>query len=103
MCRCVIEFSHGVISDGRSFFDQHLKEYFASMEKVLLIVQYRDNTTGGPQLTPCLNTEHSMSLLLLFLLAGTHAASLPGKYSETTRKRVARVLAEFPVIDGFRR
>ena len=41
-----------------------------------------------------------MSLLFLFLLAGSEAASLPGKYSETTRKRVSRVLTEFPVIDG---
>jgi len=48
----------------------------------------------------CLNTEQSMSLLLLFLLAGSQAASLPAKYSETTRKRVSRVLTEFPVIDG---
>jgi len=48
----------------------------------------------------CLNTEQSMSLLLIFLLAGSQAASLPAKYSETTRKRVSRVLTEFPVIDG---
>ena len=48
-----------------------------------------------------LNTENIMSHLLLFLLAATQAASLPGKYNATTtRRRVARVLAEFPVIDG---
>ena len=42
-----------------------------------------------------------MTLLTLFLLAAAaQAASLPGKYSETTRQRVERVLAEFPVIDG---
>ena len=43
-----------------------------------------------------------MSPLFLILLAAAaaQAASLPDKYRETTRKRVARVLAEFPVIDG---
>jgi len=41
-----------------------------------------------------------MSLLFLFLLSAAQAASLPGRYSESTRKRVERVLAEFPVIDG---
>jgi len=37
---------------------------------------------------------------LFLLAAGAQAASLPDKYRETTRKRVERVLAEFPVIDG---
>ena len=65
-----------------------------------MIVQCRDNTTGGPQLPPCLNTEHGMLLLFLLLLASAQSASLSGKHSESTRERVARVLAEFPVIDG---
>ena len=78
-----------------------MKEYFASKEIVLLIVQCRDSTTGDPQLARCLNSEHSMLPPFLFLLAaGAQAASLPDKYRETTRKRVERVLAEFPVIDG---
>jgi len=41
-----------------------------------------------------------LPLFLFLLTGGAQAASLPDKYRETTRKRVERILAEFPVIDG---
>ena len=80
---------------------KHLKEYFASKEiKWMCNAQITQLLAFSSQ--SALNTENIMSHLLLFLLAATQAASLPGKYnaSTTTRRRVARVLAEFPVIDG---